>query len=160
MYLQNVYYTWKQLGVDAIYLAHYTYSNTEWMLQMIDYIRSKDPNILIMSDYSLNNEETLEAYGDALEGVVIPAPYSIQENEKMGEFREKYESKYKKSMSNVAVQGYDLIHMFGKFVKEGKITGEAIVSQMKSKEGYQGVTGTIQFSETGKLLGIPTQYLV
>ena len=105
--LQNVYYTWKQLGVDAIYLAHYTYSNTEWMLQMIDYIRSKDPNILIMSDYSLNNEETLEAYGDALEGVVIPAPYSIQENEKMGEFREKYESSIKSTFKKLHLREND-----------------------------------------------------
>lgn len=157
--LKRSYRIWETLGVEAVYLAHYTYSNTEWMLEMIGYLKSQNKDLHILSDYSLNNDATLKEFGDILEGVVIAAPYSIEINDAYKKLSEDYRKRYDADMSNVAVQGYDLYNMFALMVREGVTSPDKIIKRLKQREGYQGVTGKICFSKEGKLEGITPQYL-
>lgn len=158
--LKSTCYRWETLQVDAVYLAHLTYSDTSWMLDIIRYLKEQNPKLQILSDYSLNHGETLETHGDILEGVVIPAPYSVEENELTKEFRKRYEEKYGTSISNVAMQGYDLVHIFGGLLREGCTDTEKMMEQLKRSEGFEGTTGHIHFTKNGKLTGIAPQYLV
>ena len=157
--LKSTYYRWETLEVDAVYLAHLTYSDTSWMLDIIRYLKGQNPKLQILSDYSLNHAETLEKHGDILEGLVIPAPYSVEENELAKEFKKKYEEKYDTSISNVAMQGYDLVQIFGKIIQEGYEDSEEFVEQLKREEGFEGTSGHIHFDKNGKLTGITPQYL-
>lgn len=157
--LKSAYYQWENLEVDAVYLAHLTYSDTSWMLDIIRYLKEQNPKLQILSDYSLNHAATLEEHGNILEGLVIPAPYSVEENELTKEFRKKYEEKYSTSISNVAMQGYDLVKIFGEILQEGYEDSEYLMEQLKRSEGFEGTSGHICFSKDGKLTGIATQYL-
>lgn len=157
--LKNKFDQWEALQVDAVYLAHLTYSDTSWMIDIIRYIKEQNPDIQILSDYSLDNTSTLEAYGDVLEGVVIPAPYSIEENEKTQRFREKYKNKFGSNASNVAMQGYDLMYIFSDIIQKGYENGEGIMTRLKRDEGYEGTSGHIRFDGDGRLCGIEPQFL-
>lgn len=158
--LKSTYYNWETLEVDAVYLAHLTYTDTSWMLEIIRYLKEQNPNLKILSDYSLNHEETLEEHGQILEGVVIPAPYSVEENQLTKELQKKYEEKYDTSIANVAMQGYDLVHILGQILQEGYEGSEQLVKQLKRKEGFEGTSGHIYFDKNGKLTGIAPQYLI
>lgn len=157
--LKSTYYRWEKLQVDAVYMAHLTYSDTEWMLEMITYLKEQNPDLKILSDYSLNNEETLKKYGDVLEGVVITAPYSVAESQEEKEFRKQFEEIYGFEASNVAIQGYDLVQIMAELLKEG-INPKDFAEQLKRKEGFAGITGQICFEEDGRLTGITPQFLV
>ncbi len=157
--LKNLYYQWDSLKVDGVYLAHLTYSDTAWMLDIIKYLKEQNPNIQILSDYSLNNTSTLEKYGDILEGVVIPAPYSIEENQMTKEFRKKYQKNYGGNVSNVAMQGYDLMYILSEIVKSDCKTPEEVISILKREEGFDGASGHIHFDKDGRMTGITTQFL-
>ena len=157
--LKSTYYHWEKLGIDAVYMAHLTYSDTEWMLQMIQYLKEKNPQIKILSDYSLNNDRTLEKYGEVLEGVVIPAPYSVEKSQAEEEFRKQFKKLYKCEASNVAIQGYDLVHIIATLQKEGT-NPKDYPKQLKRTEGFQGITGQICFDEDGRLTRITPQFLV
>lgn len=157
--LKNICRQWESLGVEAVYLAHLTYSDTEWILKMIEYLKEWKSDIQIFGDYSLNHAESLKHYGDVLEGVVIPAPYSVSQTESYQDFCQRYQQKYQTEASNTAAQGYDLAQIFAGMVEQGVYASQEVIRRLKAQEGSQGVSGWICFDESGRLTGIEPQYL-
>lgn len=157
--LESAYKKWKNLGIRALYICRYTETEEQkdWIFKMIEYIKKRDPEFLIMGDYSLDGAEYLKKYGKNMENVAYPNPYSIQKSDKAEKFAERYREKYPEEtgVADGAYQGYDIAKMIAEaLVDQGQNTataGQRIRDFFKKKEGYQGVSGTLTYSEAGKL---------
>jgi len=154
--LEVSYNRWEKLGADALYICKYTENveQKEWIFKLIQYIKEKNPDFLIMGDYSLNGETYLKQYGNQMENVVYPNPYAVEENTVLAkDFVENYKTVYGETekISDSAYQGYDITKMVCKAVEQGDITGKSIKNFFKAENGYQGVSGRINYSEDGKI---------
>lgn len=154
--LEMAYHRWEQLGVDALYICKYTENieQKEWIFQLIQYIKEKNPDFLIMGDYSLNGESYLKQYGSSMENVVYPNPYAVENHSVLAkQFANHYKTVYgtEEEISDGAYQGYDITKMICLAVKQKAVTGENIKKFFKKTNGYQGVSGKIKYSENGKI---------
>lgn len=157
--LEVSYERWKQLGVDAIYICRYVENveQKEWIFQMIQYIKERDPNFLIMGDYSLNGAKYLEVYGQYMTNAAYPNPYPIVEGDKAKEFEKKYLEKYSAdTLSDGSYQGYDMCKM----VCTAEEKGESVKDFFKETDGYDGVSGKIAYTEDGKIQTVCEYYSV
>lgn len=166
--LKVAYKRWEALGVDALYVCRYTETEEqkEWIFKMIEYIKKKNPDFLIMGDYSLDGAKYLEKYGSRMENVAYPNPYSIHDTPKGKEFEAAYCQKYpeEESAEDGAYQGYDMTKMICLALeqqgdkKQGD--GTRIKDYFKRKDGYEGIGGTLNYSEEGKLCSAIEYYCV
>ncbi len=159
--LQVVYEKWKALGIDTLYICRYTdnVEQKEWIFKMIQYIKQKDPDFLILGDYSLDGASYLEQYGKYMDGTAFPNPYSVKDSNKALDFAKRYaqETGAKGEISNIAYQGYDMTGMLLWAYESAK--GGDMTEYLKSEAGYDGVSGTICYSPEGKIM-TSTEYRV
>lgn len=170
--LEQAYRRWENLGIRALFLCKYTETEAEkdWIFQVIRYIRERDPDFLILGDYSLDGPEYLKKYGKYMEGITYPRPYSVTESSMSEDFKQRYEAKYPDMApaGDGACQGYDMMQMVGKAL-QGKEGGSKKNSQkdgilirdfFKSEKGYDGISGKISYSEEGKIQSAIEYYCV
>ncbi len=164
--LERAYQRWKTLGAQALYLCKYTETESEkdWIFRTIQYIKERDPDFLVLGDYSLNGPEYLEKYGKDMEGTAYPRPYSVMEGEKSKEFQDKYAELYPDMLpvGDGAYQGYDMTQMVETALqnKGEKADGVAIRDFFKAEGGYDGVSGSLSYSEEGKIRSTIEYYCV
>ncbi len=165
--LERAYQRWKSLGAQALFLCKYTETENEkdWIFRMIQYIKERDPDFLVLGDYSLNGPEYLEKYGEYMEGTVYPRPYSVTEGEKTEEFESRYAELYPDMLpvGDGAYQGYDMTQMVELALlnnKDGKADGVAVRDFFKADGGYDGVSGALSYSEAGKIRSTIEYYCV
>lgn len=151
--LEVAYQRWKQLGVDALYICKYTENveQKEWIFRLIQYIKQQDPEFLVMGDYSLNGASYLERYGDDMEGTTYPNPYPIADHVSSKAFAKEYKNRFPETddVSEGAYQAYDLTKMVLLSLQNGSDGPDLDIFQ--SEKGYDGVSGTINYTEDGKI---------
>ena len=155
----DMYARWSVLGVQA---ALVSFDDLEWACEVISNIKAQNKDILILGDAKYYDVEAMSAYKDVLEGIVVAGSSGVAYEEKLKEFYDKYEAKFLKEQNiligTVTAQAYDFVHMIAQNVKKSANVQE-FMKNMKSAEGYAGVTG-VKFNSKGQLEEEPNYWTV
>jgi len=144
---------WKQMDVEAMYTCCYidNMQEKEWLFQTIRYLREQQDSFVVLGDYSLKLPDTLGKYRKYLNGIVYPQPYPVGSSNVSAQFEKTYQALYPdQEVPPSAYQGYDLANMLIKAMTQ-KISSSTLADYLKSKNGYEGVSGTIYYDSIGKL---------
>lgn len=144
--LQTTYEKWKTLGVDTLFICRYieTLEQKEWIFQLIQYIKQRDKDFLVIGDYSLDSSSYLERYGQWMDGMAYPEPYPIKPTDIQKDFIDRFCQEYQMGedeMTAAAYQGYDMTAVLIAALKDGAKTGEQIRDRLIDKNKYQWVSG-------------------
>lgn len=161
--LEVAYRKWESLDADALYICKYTETveQKEWIFKIIQYIKKKNPDFLIMGDYSLNGKKYLDKYGKNMDGVAYPNPYTITHTKYTDDFENDFKENYSVSdIGDGAYQGYDFVKMICEALKDKTDDGEDVKNFFKRKDKYIGVSGEISYAEDGKMMIDSSYYCV
>lgn len=147
--LSDMLTQYRLLGVDTVVGNFYTQEDSEWLLKKLS---QNMPGLMRVGDYVLDNSGVLSEYGSYLEGVYIVPNYPYAQSAKMEAFKKRYEERNDTDFTTTAIQYYDLFMMLSKCCEGRKVTGDQLMEELKSEEGYQGVGGTLRYDENGRLL--------
>ncbi len=155
----DMYARWSILGVQA---ALVSFDDLEWACEVISNIKAQNKDILILGDAKYNDVEKMAAYKDVLEGMVVAGSSGVASQEKLQAFYNKYNATVKKEHNmlptSVTAQAYDFVHMIAQNVKKST-NAQEFMKNMKSTEGYAGVTG-VKFNSKGQLEEEPNYWTV
>ncbi len=155
----DVYARWQVLGVEA---ALVSFDDLEWACEVISNLKAQNKNILILGDAKYNDLEKLSKYKDVLEGMVVAGSSGVAVQNNLQAFYDKYNSTVLKEHNflptSVTAQAYDFVHMIAQNVKKSS-NAEEFMKNMKSSEGYEGVTG-VKFNNKGQLDEEPNYWTV
>jgi len=140
----SVYSRWESLGIDCILIS---FDDTSWSAELINLIRSKKPDIAIITDPYMNSPSLAKQYAQAMEGVVMPSSSPVGATSGLNKFYQEYRAKVTTSLTPLVAQGFDLLNMIVSKMQDNT-TVEEFTSAMKSNDGYKGVT-TIKFNANG-----------
>lgn len=138
---------WQILEVDTVVLS---YEDMDFAVELVKSIREIMPEVKIFTDSYFNNLSYMDKYSEYLEGIVMPSSYPVDSNDRLQKFYTENESKVSDiDITSISAQGYDIIKMIVN-KSENINTALEFMDAMKSKEGYEGVTG-IKFTKNGLL---------
>lgn len=157
--LMEVLGRWDTLGIDA---ALVSFDDIDWTCEVIEQIKAINKDMLIFGHTGLNDIRYLEKYKDVLEGVIVSGSYTVDSEESLQAFYDKYEKKVMDEqnfdITSVTAEGYDIANLIAIKVKESSSASD-FMSKMKSSEGYAGVTG-IKFKANGQIDEQPSYWIV
>lgn len=144
------YKRWQMLGIDAIYMSLYDLSMGG---NIVRKLREKDSDIVVMTDYSIDNEDTIAENGSYLEGVVYIPFCPLKKGEGFNEFIKKCTEKFgENDYESYGAQMYDLLMMSAECADESTKNGKELIDMYKTEDAYKGVTGSISFNSKGQLI--------
>lgn len=147
---ETAYSRWTALGIDGIYMCFYDLTLGGEVIQML---REKGSNIAVMTDYSIDNEETIAERGQYLGGVSYVPMCPIVQSGKLTDFINRCTQMYgENDYQSYGAQMYDLLMMIAYNAQEKPENGTRLMKLLKSEKGYDGVTGHIAFDENGSLI--------
>ena len=152
--LEEIFDRWSTLGTDAIVLS---FSDVSWGIKLISLIKSKYPNIAIVTDPYFNDKSLYKGYEKYLEGAVMPSNYPLGSSDKLEKFYTEHKSNLNVSSIPLAAQGYDLVNMIV-LKMQNNSSVEEFIDAMKTNEGYEGVAA-IKFNSKGDFEDEP-DYLI
>ena len=152
----------EEKDVRAIYVAATgnALANALKALRAGGFDRGKD---YLITSSALANPKVLEAAGDGAERCYFTqTPYdTASEKEPMKSFVEAYRAKYSEEPDIYAAHGYDTVSVFVRALEErGAALPSDFVKGMRAVQDHAGVTGTIQFRETGDVQKFMRVYFV
>lgn len=153
----GIYERWDILNADGVYISVYSYTMGAELIKML---RVVNPEIVIMTDYSLNNAQTLAEYAGYLDKTVIIPLYPVTGSDKLTTFNIAFESKNGFQATPLAAQAYDIIRMLAEPILIGVSDSRALMEKLKAEDGYAGVSGHINFDSAGRLIVGENQYLI
>lgn len=147
---ESAYSRWTALGIDGIYMCFF---DLELGGEVVQMIREKNSDIFVMTDYSIDNENSISNKGKYFNGVSYVPQCPIKESKKLTEFTSRCTRLYgEDDYLSYAAQMYDLLMMTICFAHKNPENGTRLMELFKSEEGYDGVTGHIAFDENGSLI--------
>ena len=119
----------------------------------------------ILTTSAIATPSVLEAAGSSAYGVYYTQAgidIATDDKEHLAAFRDAYQAKYNAPPDLYAAYGYDAMKVIGQAIKEaGNIVLPSDISTgMRSIQGYQGVTGSIQFRENGDVQVFPRVFYI
>ncbi|NPV87425.1 MAG: ABC transporter substrate-binding protein [Anaerolineae bacterium] len=95
--------------------------------------------------------ELLRLGGEYVEGALWVGHYAVDiASDKAKAFIKAYEAKYNEKPNDIAALNYDAVYLLAKAIENaGKIDRVAIRNGLASIKEYEGVTGNMQFNDTG-----------
>ncbi len=151
----SVWNRWNALGIDAVLLS---FADVEWGMNLIELIKTRDPNIAIIADQYFNDPDNLKKYEKSVEGMVMPSNYPVDSGDKLSKFYSDYKSKFSISPTALTAQGFDLVNMIISKMQNCSDVDE-FVNAMKSEDGYVGVS-ELKFNASGSLNRDPNFLIV
>lgn len=142
------YDKWVSLGIEAVYFNHYSYS---WSGELIQMLRDEGSEIEAMTDYSVNNEESLKAFVAALEDTIIAPLYPIKESQKLEIFKKKFEKEFAYQPTSRTIQIYDLMYTITEGIQNTE-NAKDFMNYFKSENGFKGISGSISYDKKGNLV--------
>lgn len=152
----QAYTRWLDLGIDVVCISNYDILNSD----LVRMLREKGSDIQVVGDYVMDTDEDIEANGKYLDGTAIVAMYINDSNENDQEIMGRFEDIYKMEMSEKAIQSYDITYMLGEELTSGISNAKELIENIKASEGYDGISGTLQFDERGCLIPNGNEVLV
>jgi branched-chain amino acid transport system substrate-binding protein len=144
---------------DGIYLAGY-YSD---MAQALKEIRHVDPKVTILSTSSFGNSKTLEAAGDAAEGVIFPAIVFNPDSDDptVARFVKAFRGRYEFDPDLWNAHGYDAVLIAAEALRSaGGAVPERIAQALLDIRDFPGATGSLSFDAEGDVVQYPRAYIV
>lgn len=152
------YEIWDALGVDAIMLNFYDNFLYGDILQQIN---RKNPNMIILADYGVNNETIITEYRDYMDNIVMVPLFPYSQSEELDKFCERFNEQYSFAATDEAIQVYDLLCMISTYSLDSTVESSLdFMKKMKSESGYEGVSGRIRFDDKGMLIINKAQYML
>jgi len=146
-------------GPDGIYLAGY-YSD---MAQALKEIRRVDRKVILLSTSSFGNPKTLEAAGDAAEGVIFPAIVFNPESDDptVARFVKAFRGRYGFDPDLWAAHGYDAVLITAAAMRgAGGTVPERIAQSLLNIRDFPGASGSLGFDAEGDVVQYPRAYIV
>lgn len=140
---------WQALDVDTVMISQYY---AEEAFSMMVKLRSIDPDINILGDFSFDYPDYLQLAGDYSDNICIVGLIPLDQSPEVEAFYQKYREKYDSEPTPWAVQLYDSVRMVADTaVRIGSTDPTDIAQTLRGAGGYTGVGGTLIFDETGEL---------
>lgn len=149
---------WRDLDVDTVLVSQY---DSEDSFEILRRVRTLDPEINILGDFSFDYTNDLLANADVSDGIYITGPVPLEDSREVDRFVERYRTRYGQEPTQWAVQLYDSIRMVvDTAVRIGSTDSDAIAQALREEEGYAGVGGTLYFNPRGQLVGRTPRIMV
>lgn len=143
------YRRWQTLGIDGIYMSLYDLSLGG---DIVKKLRQRGSDIVVMTDYSIDNEDTISENGEYMEGVVYIPFCPLKESDGFDEFVEKCTKRFgENDYVSYGAQMYDLLMMSADCISKSAESGKSLIDLYKAEEPYKGITGDISFNSKGQL---------
>ncbi len=143
------YRRWQALGIDGIYMSLYDLSLGG---DIVKKLRQRGSDIVVMTDYSIDNEDTISENGEYMEGVVYIPFCPLKESDGFDEFVEKCTKRFgENDYVSYGAQMYDLLMMSADCIFKSAESGKSLIDLYKAEEPYKGITGDISFNSKGQL---------
>lgn len=152
----EVYKRWVDLGIDVVCVSNYDLQNSD----LVAMLRKAGSDIQVVGDYVMDTDDDIKTNGRYLNGTAIVGMYINDENPNNVKVTNRFERKYEMKMSEKAIQSYDIVCLLGETLTSGISEPIELVESLKDLEGYQGISGTIQFDERGCLIPNGNEVLV
>lgn len=153
----NVAYNrWTKLGIDAVCISNYDIYNSD----LVRMLREKGSDISVIGDYVMDTDEEIAINGKYLDGTAIVSMYINDENENNAEITDRFEKTYQMEMSEKAIQSYDIILLLGTVLSSDVTSSKELIEEIKSSEGYDGISGKLVFDENGCIIPNGNEMLV
>lgn len=149
---------WERLGVDTVLVSQYL---AEDSFEILRRVRTMDPKMNILGDFSFDYTDDLLANGDVSDDIYIAGPLAVDESQELEDFYQRYERRYGSTPTQWAIQLYDSIRMVADTAVRVGSTDPTIIAQaLREQGGYTGVGGTIAFDGKGRLTGRTPRIMV
>lgn len=149
---------WGKLDVDTVLVSQYL---AEDSFEILRKVRTMDPGMNILGDFSFDYTDDLLANGDVSDNIYIAGPLAVDESPELEEFYRRYEQRYGSRPTQWAIQLYDSIRMVADTaVRTGSTSPTVIAQALREQGGYTGVGGTIAFDGKGRLTGRTPRIMV
>jgi branched-chain amino acid transport system substrate-binding protein len=110
---------------------------------MLRQARELGIDAVFMGNYGIEGRDLLTTAGDAANGVYYTSVPIEQA------FINRYSARYGKSPTIGAPLGYDVLRIVSDAIRAGGTSPDGIASALRSKRGFDGVTGKIVFDAKG-----------
>jgi len=144
---------------DGTYLVGY-YSD---MAEALKEIRRVDRDVTLLSTSSFGNPKTLEAAGEAAEGVIFPAIVFNPESDDptVARFVKAFRTRYGFDPDLWAAHGYDAVLIAAEAMRSaGGAVPEKIAQALLDIREFPGASGTLGFDADGDVVQYPRAYIV
>lgn len=149
---------WRKLDVDTVLVSQYL---AEDSFEILRRVRTMDPKMNILGDFSFDYTDDLLDNGDVSDGIYIAGPLAVDESRELELFYQRYEQRYGSRPTQWAVQLYDSIRMVADTAVRAGSTDPTVIAQtLREQGGYTGVGGTIAFDRKGRLIGRTPRIMV
>lgn len=142
------YERWKSLGIDAVCISNYDILNSD----LARMLREQGSDIQVVSDYVMDTTDDIETNGEYMDGTVIVPLYITEKKSQAEHILKRFQETYGYEMLEREVQTFDLMMMLGESLLENPQQPLDVMKKLKSKEGYQGIYGTVSFDKKGSLI--------
>lgn len=149
MQLENI----KRVSPDAILI----WGNAKESALILRQIRELGMNQPIFGSDRMVSSEFLKIAGQYAEGIVTTSQYNPEaDNPKLKEFQVDYSNKFGMEPDVFAAHAYDGMNMIIQAIRKvglNRVLIRDVLTDLKTFQGYQGVTGKIIFDETWNDIG-------
>lgn len=151
MQLENI----KKINPDAILI----WGNAKESALILKQIRSMGMKQPVYASDRTVSQEFLEIAGDAAEGLVSTCPYNPEaDNPKLKEFQKAYTQRFGMQPDVFAAHAFDGMNLIIKAIKKeglNRVLIRDVLTDLKTFQGYEGVTGKIildgSWNDIGKI---------
>jgi len=139
---------WKDMELDAIFLA----GQVPQAGSLVAEARRQGLNVPVLGVDAMSSPALVEAGGSAVEGTVIPAPFSAAEpRPAVQRFVAAFHRRYGVDPDPGSALGYDAMRVLAEAMRRAGSAAPSDVAKAMRGLGYEGVTGAIAFEPGGDL---------
>lgn len=149
MQLNNI----KKVAPDAVVI----WANAKESALIVNQMRDMGINVPIYASDRIVSEEFLDIAGSNAEGIVSTSPYDPNaDNQKLKEFREAYRQRFGIEPDVFAAHAFDGMNLIVASIQEvglNRVLIRDVLTDLKTFQGYEGVTGKIILDESWNDIG-------
>ena len=111
-------------------------------------------DVIMVGGDGIKDSTFLDTAGDSAEGVIVSCPcadLSASDDEAAVAFNEAYEAEYGEPPAIYAAEGYDVASIYVEAFKNDATDRAAIIEFVGNLEGFEGLTKTYTWEDTGEL---------
>lgn len=142
---------WANLDVDAVFLA----GMAPDAAYLVRELRDAGIDAPIFGGDALNTHELIEVAGSAAEGMVVASVFHPDNpRPTVQTFNEAFRAEYGVRPNSWAARGYEAVRLLTHAMQRaGSVVPDRVADEMRSFDGWSGVTGTFVFDDRGDVVG-------
>lgn len=142
---------WQAMDYEAVFIADSMRTGQEFLFLL----KEAGETPVILGDAGMDSN-FIESFGDFAEGAILASLANMETGgSRMDAFSEAYLNAFGDLPDEWAIQGYETIHLLAEAVERGLSPSPPDVAAALDTLEWEGITGIIQFDETGRVTGKP-----